>query len=27
VFERWNKPVTLEAPVGAININQLKSAH
>jgi hypothetical protein len=24
-FDRWNQPVTLEAPVGALNINQLKS--
>lgn len=25
VFDRWNKPVTLEAPANAININQLQS--
>jgi hypothetical protein len=25
VFDRWNEAVTLEAPVGAININQLRS--
>ncbi len=27
VFDRWNKPVTLVAPAGAININQLQSGH
>jgi len=27
VFDRWNKPVTLTAPAGAININQLQSGH
>ncbi len=27
VFDKWNKPVTLEAPASAININQLQSGH
>jgi hypothetical protein len=26
VFDRWNKPVTLEVPANAINIDQLQSA-
>jgi hypothetical protein len=26
VFDRWNKPVTLEAPTYAINVNQLQSS-
>jgi hypothetical protein len=27
VFDRWNQPVTLTAPAGAININQLQNGH
>jgi hypothetical protein len=27
VFDRWNQPVTLIAPAGAININQLQNGH
>lgn len=27
VFDRWNKAITLAAPVDAVNINQLQSAH
>jgi hypothetical protein len=27
VFNRWNQPVTLAAPPGAINIDQLQSGH
>jgi hypothetical protein len=27
VFDRWNRAVTLIAPTGAININQLQSGH
>jgi hypothetical protein len=26
-FDRWNEPVTISAPAGAININQLQSGH
>jgi hypothetical protein len=26
-FDRWNQPVTLTAPAGAINIDQLQSGH
>jgi hypothetical protein len=26
-FDRWNKPVTLSAPAGAVDLNQLQSGH